>query len=239
MFLSSGLQLNRGLYNSQQQAGNLTSCVHTYKSTTDMVAAIMAPGYFPDNFNSDINDVEIGDLLWIVGSDSFSVTEITALSPVTVIINPTSNVFPGGLTTSSINFTVASGGGFIDYFAVAGLGATWTGPWASPISLSDAIRTYLINDLCTLEFVQIPFISGVTPSIITLQDPLPEDFNPDSDKTFGPYLMVNNDIRVLGTVHITSSGVVTISSDLSDSGTFNGPGSCGFYTISVTFNVND
>jgi hypothetical protein len=237
MYNLNGLQINRGTYNSQQISGNLTSCNHSYKSETDTVVEILMSGYFPVDFNVDTDDIKVGDLLWVVGTDGFSITKITSLNPVTLMINPASNVFPSGITTSSIDFI--NGGGFIDFFAATNLPVSWSGPWTSPINLSSGIRGYVVNDLCTLVFIQIPFITATSSSIITLADPLPEDFNPDSDKSFGPYLMVSNSIRVAGTIHITSAGVVTISSNLDDSGVFTGPGAAGFYTISVTFNIND
>src|ERR1041385_8542998 len=176
MFLSSGLQLNRGLYNSQQQSGELKSCVHTYKSSDDTIGTITTNGYFPVNFDSDIDDVKIGDLLWVVGSDNFVISKITALDPVVINVTPFNTVFPSGLTTSSIDFL--NGGGFIDFFAATNLPVSWSGPWASPINLSSGIRGYVVNDLCTLVFIQIPFTTATSSSIITLADPLPENFNP-------------------------------------------------------------
>ena len=105
MYNESGLQLNRGTFNSQM-SGNVTGTVmHSYKNMLDTIATISAPGYFPNNFNADPTEIFVGDALQIVGSDGLEIFEITSLSPVTVVAN--SGNFPGGITTTTINATTS------------------------------------------------------------------------------------------------------------------------------------
>lgn len=236
MYSSLGFQLNRGIFNSQQHGGSTTSSIHSYKSPTDTISTILAPGYFPNNFDNDIVDIKVGDLIWLIGTDNFVISKITSLTPASIIVSPMTNVFPDGITTSSIDFI--NGGGFIDFFAVLNLGVNWSGPFASPVGLNPGVQGYVVNNLCTLVFTQLPFTNGVSSSVIMMSPSLPVNFHPTSTKSFGPFLVVSNSTRFSGTMQITSSGIVTISADLTDSGAFTGPGACGFYTIPVTFNLN-
>jgi hypothetical protein len=105
MYNETGLQLNRGTFNSQM-SGNVSGTVmHSYKNMLDTIATISAPAYFPDNFNADPTEIFVGDALQIVGSDGLEIFEITSLSPVTVVAN--SGNFPGGITTTTINATTS------------------------------------------------------------------------------------------------------------------------------------
>jgi len=82
-----GFQFNRGITSANAQGQGFTAIPHTYKSTTDTLAQIAAPGYFPPNFeNVPVSDkVFVGDWLFIkdsVGATSF--VNITGLNPVTL-----------------------------------------------------------------------------------------------------------------------------------------------------------
>ena len=103
MYNESGLQLNRGTFNSQVSGGSSKTVIHSYKNELDSLATISANGYFPDNFNVDITEVFIGDSLQVVGSDGLELFEITSLAPITLVAN--SGNFPGGITTTTINAT--------------------------------------------------------------------------------------------------------------------------------------
>lgn len=105
MYNVNGLQVNRGTYNSQAAGGDRVVVEHTYK-TNDTLAQVIAPGYFPENFGlGDSQDIQIGDILLIVTSDSFDDVKITALSPAVTISTDGDNVFPDGITTTTINAT--------------------------------------------------------------------------------------------------------------------------------------
>ena len=82
-----GFQFNRGITTANAQGQGFTAIAHTYKSTTDTLAQIATPGYFPINFDgSAVSDkVFVRDWLFIkdsVGATSF--VNITGLNPVTL-----------------------------------------------------------------------------------------------------------------------------------------------------------
>lgn len=52
---------------------------YTYISASDSLATIRGSGYFNDINLS--NGVQIGDLMWLVGSDAAGLSKITAVSP--------------------------------------------------------------------------------------------------------------------------------------------------------------
>lgn len=71
--------LGRGSYNNYATLDNAAQ--HIYKTAVDTLATILAPGYFPENFNFDLNNVKIGDIIDIYGSDfdnKYVITNVTA-----------------------------------------------------------------------------------------------------------------------------------------------------------------
>lgn len=98
-FNKLGLKIERGgVYDTatvDQFAG------HSYKSTVDDFAAMTAANYFPDFLGEDADTVLIGDTLTL--QDSTLNTQryaITAVSPVTLTLDPTENPFDQTLNTT-------------------------------------------------------------------------------------------------------------------------------------------
>lgn len=82
-----GFQFNRGITTANAQGQGFTAVPHTYKSTTDTLAQIAAPGYFPINFEgtATTDKVFVRDWLFIVDSvGATSFVNITGLDPVTL-----------------------------------------------------------------------------------------------------------------------------------------------------------
>lgn len=70
--------LGRGSYNNYATLDNAAQ--HIYKSQDDLLATIIAPSFFPANFNFDINNVKVGDIIDIYGTDdnnTFIITDVT------------------------------------------------------------------------------------------------------------------------------------------------------------------
>lgn len=96
-FDKTHLQVNRGVTTANVQGTGITVAVHTYISTTDTIAAILTPGYFPPNFvpvivvpnfnvvEQPTNDlIFINDLLFIEASDSTGLVKVLGVNPVTL-----------------------------------------------------------------------------------------------------------------------------------------------------------
>lgn len=105
MFDFTLMQFNRGTYNSQNSP--LATTVHFYgASLVDTVDTIIAPGYFPVNFGLDATnaaaEVHVGDLITVVGSDSFATGKIVSLNPVSIDTSQ-DDVFPTGIRVNLID----------------------------------------------------------------------------------------------------------------------------------------
>lgn len=93
-FTKQGLQINRGTTTAHAQ-GRAVSVEHSYLSE-DIIAAISAPGYFPDNFviadsgspnvtpQTTVDEILINDTLFIKGNDGAILVVIQSLVPVTL-----------------------------------------------------------------------------------------------------------------------------------------------------------
>jgi len=93
------MQSNRGTYNSQ--ASPLSTTLQSYISDEDTIAQIIAPGYFPPFCGFDETDIKVGDIILLVGTDSFTFGRLTAVDIVT--INTSSDdTFPGGIRVNII-----------------------------------------------------------------------------------------------------------------------------------------
>ena len=95
-FNINGFQYGRGVTSTYTQGGGITTVIHSYKST-DSLATITTPGYFPPNIDgtSPPDKVFIGDLLAIISGtnyDEASIVIITGLNPLTLSPSP----FAGG-----------------------------------------------------------------------------------------------------------------------------------------------
>lgn len=102
MFDLTGLQVNRGTFNSEA-GGDVVSIEHSYKSITDTIAQISAPGYFPPNFGTVVGNIENLDTIVLVGTDTFATAQVTNVLTGTVTI-PVAD-FPGGIVADVYNGT--------------------------------------------------------------------------------------------------------------------------------------
>ena len=134
-----------------------------YKSTTDNLATINASGYFNSvNGGNPETYLDIGDLIYIVGSDGIGFSSVTAVSP-NVTVNPfnavlgpgsvgTANIANDAVTTAQIApNTVATADlalNTMQYIKVTVSAAEWNGMFAAPKlliaapGLNNAIRVY-------------------------------------------------------------------------------------------------
>lgn len=83
MFTVRNLQINRGGTTANAQ-GQFTSALHSYKDKSQTVSNIISsfPPYFGQGATQD--EILVGDLINIIGSDTGSINEILALNPVTL-----------------------------------------------------------------------------------------------------------------------------------------------------------
>lgn len=105
-----GFQFNRGVTTANAQGQGFTAVPHTYKSTTDTLAQIAAPGYFPANFGGSPDNVFVRDWLFIVDSvGATSFVNITGVSPVTL----GSDLFTAGSLTVTAPIVAVDNNGIV------------------------------------------------------------------------------------------------------------------------------
>lgn len=81
-FDKRNLQLARAQLTTFAQGAGITSAEHSYKSSTDTLATIQAPGYFPDSIGEP-ESIFVDDTLFIKGTDGAALVVITATTPMT------------------------------------------------------------------------------------------------------------------------------------------------------------
>ncbi len=98
-FNLTNFQFNRGTGTANASGGGITTITHSYKST-DTLAVIDVPGYFPPNIDGSTDKIFIEDFLLIEASDATALVPITSTAPFTYGANV--------LTGSGTNLTVGA-----------------------------------------------------------------------------------------------------------------------------------
>lgn len=125
-FDSSSLYLDRATTNSTTPEVGIA--VHKYKSTVDALATITASAYFnsayqtpPSNNENAPIQLQVGDAIFINGTDGSALYQISAVSPnVTVSAFPTS---AGGAVIAAAVYTTV-GGSATEVISLPGKGIT-------------------------------------------------------------------------------------------------------------------
>lgn len=164
MFLSSGLYLTRGAYNTSAGGPDngteaLNTTQHFYKSKTDTLATITTSGYFPNTLASSLDAqgfMSVNDFIAIEGSDASAVFIIQSLNPFTLstsavvpsfTITTFSSEFTGGsppALTPFILFNIVKIGTFVTIYSnVQAASTTSSGPSASYSALTPLPAQFL------------------------------------------------------------------------------------------------
>lgn len=82
-FNKFGMKFDRGRSNNSTQETALAH--HRYTNTSDTLDTIAAAGYFPDYCNGRTDEVKIGDLVTIHGSNDYRSYKFTSVAPVVIV----------------------------------------------------------------------------------------------------------------------------------------------------------
>src|ERR1043166_7294309 len=188
------------------------SAIHTYRSA-DTLSEIGIPGYFPDFFNVDPEQVRVNDILAVMASDLRLFTIITDLSPVTLVAF---SDFPSNIVTD-LDTTQSN---------------ELTGVWAAPISIM--LDFYQQNKECIVTFPSVSAdATGGGGGPITLTSPFIAAAFPQYE-IFQPIIIQNGtdgnfeagecQLLVDGTIAITRAA-----------GSFGTTANAGFKGFSIAF----
>lgn len=180
MFTQETLFTARSVYNATSY--RIASAIHTYR-TTDTIAQVMVPGYFPDNFGVNELQVAVDDLLILMTSDYNVIAKVTSISPSGLVLFLD---FPTNLVTDQS----------------ANLSNVLTSVVTTPVPYN--FTAYKAGKVCILTFPQVSGPSGGG-TVLDMQDALPEAFRPPQF-TSVPAGVINNSLYEVGGMLINSDG---------------------------------
>lgn len=196
-----------GIYNATGYGEAVA--IHTY-TTSDLVSIVSTPGYFPNNFGVNEDQIRINDILILMTGDFNTFTKVTSLSPVGIVAFLD---FPSNVVTDSSSI----------------FSTTVQGVWASPIPID--INVYQQNKLCVLTFP--PVLAAATGGpLITFGDLFPESCRPALD-TSGGCGLINNSLNEIGGIVVITDGTAFIAR--SDGSPFSASGNAGFNPFTFIF----
>lgn len=160
--------------------------INTY-FTEDLIADVAAPGYFPDYFGFEPENVRINDILFVQASDINIILLITGVAPVTLTtyVNFPTNIVTEDLSTQS---------------------QTASGVWASPVAFTLDFVKQGREVLMTFPTIIDVSTGGAQ---ILFDTVVPAELFPEFD-IYHPIVVVNNSVEEAGAFHLDTGGVVRI-----------------------------
>lgn len=240
------MYIDRGRSNCAQ--GNLTLSIHTYTHTSDTLSTIAGAGYFTNYLGASAEDVKIGDLLFIQGSDDTRSYQLTGVAPVTIVeqtlsdnpynqsLNTTSDVLFNSLTTTTtttVGTNLIVTGNIINNTVTTFETTTWGGCFATPIAGSDNIVIQKIGRIVTIN-IPAAFGTATTPGLISLQESIPINLRPINDIYAVAEVQDNGTFKhgtcIIGEVN----GNIIFNNGVSGTN-FTGSGDTGFQPFTISY----
>lgn len=161
--------------------------INTY-FTEDLIADVAAPGYFPDYFGFEPENVRVNDILFVQASDINIILLITDVAPVTLTtyVNFPTNIVTEDLSTQS---------------------QTASGVWSAPIAFTLDFVKQGSEVLMTFPTITDASTGG---AVILFDAAIPAPLRPAFEFSC-PITLVDNSLAETGVFSLDTSGIVRIT----------------------------